>query len=193
VRRARPNTVRIVGGRWRSRILVFPDIAGLRPTPDRVRETLFNWLGQRLDGKTCLDLFAGSGALGFEASSRGAQSVVMVEKDAKAIRSLRENARLLGADNIGLVHGDALEFLREARSRFDVVFVDAPYRLSLAGKVLELVPRALAPEGRVYLEDDAVLEPPPDWLVLRRGRAGQVHFHLLGRQGDDQSGLPGNV
>jgi 16S rRNA (guanine966-N2)-methyltransferase len=193
VRRARPNTVRIVGGRWRSRKIVFPDIAGLRPTPDRVRETLFNWLGQRLDGKTCLDLFAGSGALGLEACSRGAESVVMVEKDAKAIRSLRENARLLGADNVGFVHGDALEFLREARSRFDVVFVDAPYRLSLADKVLELLPRVLAPQGRVYLEDDAALGPAAGWLALRRGRAGQVHFHLLGRQGDDQGGLPGNV
>jgi len=193
VRRARPNTVRVIGGRWRSRILVFPDIEGLRPTPDRVRETLFNWLGQRLTGKVCLDLFAGSGALGFEASSRGAESVIMVEKDPRALRSLRENARLLGADNVGFVHGDALEFLREARSRFDVVFVDAPYRLSLADKVLELLPRVLAPAGRVYLEDDAALEPAPGWQMLRRGRAGQVHFHLLGRQTDDQGGVPGNV
>jgi 16S rRNA (guanine966-N2)-methyltransferase len=193
VRRARPNTVRIIGGRWRSRILAFPDAEGLRPTPDRVRETLFNWLGQSLEGMTCLDLFAGSGALGFESCSRGADSVVMVEKAPRVLHALRENAHLLGADNVRLVHGDALEFLRDTQARFDVVFVDAPYRLVLAAKVLELVPRTLAAAGRVYLEDDAAFEPTPGWLVLKRARAGQVHFHLLGRQSDDQGGVPGNV
>jgi 16S rRNA (guanine966-N2)-methyltransferase len=193
VRRARPNTVRIIGGHWRSRIVAFPDVAELRPTPDRVRETLFNWLGQTLEDRKCADLFAGSGALGFEACSRGAESVVMVEKNAQVLRSLRENARLLEARNVSLVHGDALEFLRSAHALFDVIFVDAPYRLSLVDKVLALAPRALAPDGVVYVEDDAPLEPPSGWVLLRQGRAGQVHFHLLGRQSDDQGGLPGNV
>ena len=192
MRRNRPNTVRVIGGRWRSRIVAFAD-AGVRPTPDRVRETLFNWLGQTLSGCDCLDLFAGSGALGFEAASRGAQSVVMVEKHPQVLRSLRESARALGAANVRLVPGDALEFLRDPGARFDVVFLDPPYRLGLAEKALELLPRALAPHGRVYVEDDAPIAPPPGWTVLRRGRAGQVHYHLLGREPDDQGGLPGNV
>jgi 16S rRNA (guanine966-N2)-methyltransferase len=193
VRRNRPNTVRIIGGRWRSRIIGFADVAGVRPTPDRVRETLFNWLGQTLSGLDCLDLFAGSGALGFEAASRGAQSVVMVEKHPKVLQSLRESARALGAAGVRLVPGDALEFLRDPGARFDVVFLDPPYRLGLAGKALELLPRALAPHARVYVEDDAPVEPPPGWTVLRRSRAGQVHYHLLGREPDDQGGLSGNV
>ncbi|HVQ62861.1 MAG TPA: 16S rRNA (guanine(966)-N(2))-methyltransferase RsmD, partial [Burkholderiales bacterium] len=109
MRRTRRNTVRIIGGQWRSRILEFPDAADLRPTPDRVRETLFNWLGQDLGGKNCLDLFAGSGALGFEALSRGAVSAVMVEKDPEVLRALRENAQKLGAKGLTVVRGDALE------------------------------------------------------------------------------------
>jgi 16S rRNA (guanine966-N2)-methyltransferase len=193
VRRNRPNTVRIIGGCWRSRIIAFPDVAGVRPTPDRVRETLFNWLGQTLSGMSCLDLFAGSGALGFEAASRGARSVVMVEKHPKVLRALRENVHLLGAASVSLVQGDALEFLRAERGRFDVVFLDPPYRLGLAGKALSLLPRLLAPLGRVYLEDDAAMEPTSGWSLLRHGRAGQVHYHLLGRKPDDQGGVSGNV
>src|SRR5512147_1235301 len=103
---AKSNRVRIVGGAWRSRLLPFPDVPGLRPTPDRVRETLFNWLGQLMDGKVCLDLFSGSGALGFEALSRGARQVVMVERDAKVARSLRDNATTLHAENCELVVAD---------------------------------------------------------------------------------------
>jgi 16S rRNA (guanine966-N2)-methyltransferase len=118
----------------------------------------------------------------------------MVEKNPKVARALREQVRLLGArDVVRLVHGDALEFLRDARSRFDVVFVDPPYRLGMAGKVLALLPGALRPEGRVYLEDDAAWEPVPGWVVLKRGRAGQVHFHLLGRDPNDQGGVSGDV
>jgi 16S rRNA (guanine966-N2)-methyltransferase len=193
VRRNRPNTVRVIGGRWRSRIIGFPDLAGVRPTPDRVRETLFNWLGQTLSGLDCLDLFAGSGALGFEAASRGAQSVVMVEKHPKVLHALRETARVLGAANVRLVQGDALEFLRDPGARFDVVFLDPPYRLGLSGKALELLPRVLAPRGRVYVEDEAPLGAVLGWTVIRRGRAGQVHYHLLGRDADDQGDLSGNV
>jgi 16S rRNA (guanine(966)-N(2))-methyltransferase RsmD len=193
VRRTRANTVRIIGGLWRSRILEFPDVAGLRPTPDRVRETLFNWLGRDLTGWACLDLFAGSGALGFEALSRGAASVVMVESNPAALAALRENARKLGAVNLTVVRGDALEFARGARSRFDVVFVDPPYRLHLHAAALALVRGLLVEEGRVYAESEAALDAPRGWVILKRARAGKVHFHLLGRTPDDQGGVSGNV
>jgi len=193
VRRTRPNTVRIIGGLWRSRILEFPDVAGLRPTPDRVRETLFNWLGRDLTGLACLDLFAGSGALGFEALSRGAASVVMVEKNAAALAALRENARKLGAGNLTVVRGDALEFARGASSLFDVVFVDPPYRLGLQAAALALVRGLLVEGARVYAESGAALQPPQGWTILRHARAGKVHFHLLGRTPDDQGGVSGNV
>jgi 16S rRNA (guanine966-N2)-methyltransferase len=193
VRRTRRNTVRIIGGSWRSRILEFPDAADLRPTPDRVRETLFNWLGQDLSGLACLDLFAGSGALGFEALSRGAVSCVMVEKDAAALRALRDNAQKLGARNLTVVRGDALEFARDARARFDVVFVDPPYRLGLQVAALKRVHALLAPHGRVYVESASAFEPPLGWRVLKSGRAGNVHFHLLAGEVDDQGGVSGNV
>src|ERR1700682_6016251 len=114
-RRAAPagrNRVRIIAGRWRSRLVRFPPAANLRPTPDRVRETLFNWLGQRLDGLACLDLFAGSGALGFEAMSRGAARVVMVESDPEVAAALRESARVLEAEGVEIVASDALAYLR---------------------------------------------------------------------------------
>ncbi len=193
MRRTRPNTVRIIGGLWRSRILEFPDAEDLRPTPDRVRETLFNWLGRDLTGMACLDLFAGSGALGFEALSRGAASVVMIEKNPAALRALRDNARKLDATGLTVVRGDALEFVRSARSRFDVVFVDPPYRLGMQVAALGLLRGLLAEGGRVYVESDAVFEPPRGWGIFRRSRAGNVHFHLLAREADDQGGVSGNV
>jgi 16S rRNA (guanine966-N2)-methyltransferase len=193
VRRSRPNTVRIIGGRWRSRIIRFADVPGVRPTPDRVRETLFNWLGQALVGLDCLDLFAGSGALGFEAASRGARSVVMIDKHPRVIESLRAAEHALGAASVRLVHADALEFLRGPGARFDVVFIDPPYRLALAEKALALLPAALAPNGRAYVESDGPVEAPAGWAMIRQGRAGQVHYHLLGRDSDDQGGLPRNV
>jgi 16S rRNA (guanine(966)-N(2))-methyltransferase RsmD len=193
VRRTRRNTVRIIGGAWRSRILEFPEAADLRPTPDRVRETLFNWLGQNLSGMACLDLFAGSGALGFEALSRGAASAVMVEKDPAALRALRENADKLGAESLTVVRGDALEFSRATRLRFDVVFVDPPYRLGLQAAALALVRALLAPHGRVYVESASAFEPERGWTVLKSSRAGNVHFHLLTEESDDQGGVSGNV
>jgi 16S rRNA (guanine966-N2)-methyltransferase len=193
VRRNRANTVRIIGGRWRSRIIGFADVTGVRPTPDRVRETLFNWLGQDLSGLDCLDLFGGSGALGFEAASRGARDVVIVEKHATAQRCLTDAARALDARNVRLVRGDALEFLRKPGARFDVAFVDPPYRLGLAERVLALLPPVLTTRGRVYVENDAPIAPPPGWVLLRQDRAGQVHYHLLGRGPDDQGGLSRNV
>lgn len=191
----RTNRVRIIGGRWRSRLIAFPDAPGLRPTPDRVRETLFNWLGQDLSGQRCLDLFAGAGALGFEALSRGAAAVVMVERSRSVVALLRENAARLGARGLQIVEDDALHFLAAAPPpTFDIVFVDPPYRSGLAEAVLERVPAVLAGGARVYVEADAPLVPPPSWRVLRHGRAGAVHYHLLERGAHaDQGGLSGDV
>lgn len=141
----------------------------------------------------CLDLFAGSGALGFEALSRGAVSAVMVEKDPGALRALRENAQKLGAAGLTVVRGDALEFARETLLRFDVVFVDPPYRLGVQAAALALVRGLLAARGRVYVESASVFEPARGWTILKSSRAGNVHFHLLAGEIDDQGGIPGNV
>jgi 16S rRNA (guanine966-N2)-methyltransferase len=177
-RNVQHNRVRIIGGTWRSRVLRFPDCAGLRPTPDRVRETLFNWLGQRLDGLACVDLFAGSGALGFEALSRGAARVVMVERDASARAALRSNAAALKATALDLVEGDAIAWLERGTELFDCAFVDPPYASGLAARALELLPGRLRPGARVYVETAAPLDPGAPWSVLREGRAGAVRFAL---------------
>jgi 16S rRNA (guanine966-N2)-methyltransferase len=174
--------VRIVGGRWRSRRLAVAGVAGLRPTPDRVRETLFNWLGQDLDGLACLDLYAGSGALGFEAASRGAARVVMIERDRAALRALQNNRAALDAVQIEIVHADALAWLRAAAGeRYDVVFVDPPYTQRALREVLAALPPRLAPGALVYAESDAWPELDDDWRVVRRGRAGRVDYRLLAR------------
>jgi 16S rRNA (guanine966-N2)-methyltransferase len=171
--------VRIIGGEWRRRLLEFPDAPDLRPTPDRLRETLFNWLGQDLTGETCLDLFAGSGALGFEAASRGARLSVLVERDAAAVRALEANRALLSAQQVEIIRADALAFLQSDGRRYDVVFLDPPYRLNLLACVLPLLGRILAPGARVYLEADRALEPPIGFELLKQARVGQVHCLLL--------------
>ncbi|HJV94446.1 MAG TPA: 16S rRNA (guanine(966)-N(2))-methyltransferase RsmD, partial [Albitalea sp.] len=121
-----PGRLRIIGGRWRGRRLEVPESEGLRPTPDRVRETLFNWLGRDLSGLACLDLFAGSGVLGFEAASRGAARVVMVERERETLEQLRANRAALDALQVEIVPGDAFEYLARGGERFDVVFLDPP-------------------------------------------------------------------
>jgi 16S rRNA (guanine966-N2)-methyltransferase len=151
----------------------------LRPTPDRVRETLFNWLGQRLDGLRCLDLFAGSGALGFEALSRGAARVVMVERDREAVNALRANARELGAEALDIVQGEALAFLAANKESFDVVFLDPPYASDLAQSALDMLATRLGPSARVYVETSAPLQPGAAWRVLREDRAGAVRYALF--------------
>ena len=180
---AKSNRVRIIGGEWRSRRLAFPDQTGLRPSADRVRETLFNWLGQDLGGARCLDLFAGSGALGFEALSRGAACVVMVEKNRGVCAALRHNADLLGAKNLRLHCADALEFATSAASdgaaRFDVVFLDPPFGSTLLEQALRLVIPLLRPGARVYVESAAAFAASGGWRILRQGRAGQVHYTLV--------------
>jgi 16S rRNA (guanine(966)-N(2))-methyltransferase RsmD len=190
------NRVRIIGGAWRSRVLRFPADADVRPTPDRVRETLFNWLGQDLAGRRCLDLFAGSGALGFEALSRGAAEVVMVERSRHVLAALRESAALfgVGAPRLRLVLGDALHFLDSRdRASFDIVFVDPPYGSGLAGDVLARLPVWLAREAAVYVESDSRVGPGAPWRVRRQGRAGAVHYRLIEWGGHDDGSLSGDV
>jgi len=182
---ARPNQVRIVGGRHRGRRLHFPAMEGLRPTPDRVRETVFNWLGQRLDGLRCLDLFAGSGALGFEAASRGAREVVLVERDARAAQALRQGAEALGADEIRVLRAEGLAYLEGDCGAFDVIFLDPPYASGLLPRALAQAATRLAPGGRIYAEHGAPLDAGAlrrgGLAVWREGRAGQSHFYLLER------------
>ncbi|HEY7760825.1 MAG TPA: 16S rRNA (guanine(966)-N(2))-methyltransferase RsmD [Burkholderiales bacterium] len=178
-RRGPRNRVRIVGGQWRSRVLRFPDLPGLRPTPDRVRETLFNWLGQDLTGRVCLDLFAGSGVLGLEAASRGAREVVMVERDPQALRALQDNVRMLQAAAVRLVRADALEFIKLDTRTYDVVFLDPPYAMGGRELLLERVRGRVAPGGMVYVEGPEDVLAPTGWALHRAARAGVVHYQLL--------------
>jgi 16S rRNA (guanine966-N2)-methyltransferase len=179
------NQVRIIGGEWRSRLIAFPPRADLRPTPDRVRETLFNWLGQDLTGKCCLDLFAGSGALGFEAASRGARRVVMVERDPAAWRALQENIAKLAASTVELKRADALEFLRADDGCYDVVFLDPPFRADYLAQVLPVLGPRLASGALVHVEAPAAPALPPGWEIWRNGRAGAVTHQLLKWAGHD--------
>ncbi len=188
------NRVRIIGGEWRSRFITFTDQKDLRPTPDRVRETLFNWLGQDLTGKRCLDLYAGSGALGFEAASRGAQQVVLVERERGVRATLEANRGTLKATQVEVVQADALEFLRHDSRVYDVVFLDPPFADNPWEALLERLVQRLAPDALVYCESGDALSAPDGWEVHRQGRAGQVNYQLLKRTTyDDQSGLPRNV
>lgn len=184
------NSVRIIGGDWRRRVLRFPDSEGLRPTPDRVRETLFNWLGQDLTDHTCLDLFAGSGALGFEAASRGAAKVVLVEAAPRVLAALKENAKALDTEGkLEILRGDALQYLVSTGSKFDVVFLDPPYRHGWIAKVAERLPRVLKDDAAIYVEAehevDSLVLGARTWHTVRRGRAGEVYFHLLRQQESD--------
>lgn len=177
------NSVRIVGGEFRRRILKFPDSAGLRPTPDRVRETLFNWLGQDLEGWHCLDLFAGSGALGFEAASRGADRVIMVEQAAKVLAALHENHELLHKPGaVEIIRADAIQYLSSTQSKFDLIFLDPPYGKGWISRLERLIPGVLKEDGVIYVEAELQIESLGEWHAERHGRAGEVHFHLLRRQ-----------
>jgi 16S rRNA (guanine966-N2)-methyltransferase len=187
------GALRIVGGKYRSRLLRVPARPGLRPTPDRVRETLFNWLGQNLAGLACLDLFAGSGALGFEAASRGAVRVAMVETDRVALAELERSKEALGASQVEIIAGDAEAYLARERAGFDVVFLDPPFRQNALPAILARLPPRLQPLARVYVESDEPIAVAPPWSELKRARAGQVSYQLLRWDGHDQSGVPGNV
>ena len=172
------NQVRIIGGEWKRRLLRFPQVSGLRPTPDRVRETLFNWLGQDCTGLTCLDLFSGSGALGFEAASRNAAKVVMVETAKPALEALRSNQSMLGARNIEVVWSDGLRFLDTTPERFDLVFLDPPFASDFLSSALQRLPKVLNEDALVYAE----CAQWPDltaWEILKEGKAGLVNYALL--------------
>lgn len=190
LKRAASGRVRIIGGEWRRRSLIFPTRPGLRPTPDRVRETLFNWIGSRVIAARCLDLFAGSGALGFEAASRGAGQVVMVERDGVLVRYLTAQARALMASNVELFYDDARRWLQLRRPSsmvpFDIVFLDPPFASNLMALLCRRLEEGewLQNEALVYLERPVHQEAPPlpaNWALRRAGRAGQVSYHLVSR------------
>lgn len=178
------SQVRIIGGRWRGRRIEFETGPGLRPTPDRVRETLFNWLQPRLPGSHCLDLFCGSGALAIEALSRGAASATLVDLSPKVLREVRHNLERLGTNAAELVSADALAWIGTARERcYDVVFIDPPFGAGTARRCLQLLATSalLAPGARVYLEcgaAEAAPGLPPGWLLHREKFAGQVAYRL---------------
>jgi 16S rRNA (guanine966-N2)-methyltransferase len=178
------NTVRIIGGGWRGRRVSFPDIPGLRPTPDRVRETLFNWLQHAVAGARCLDLFAGSGALGLEALSRGAREVVFVEQAVAASRTLQEQLMRLGAEAKGHVAAmGAARYLRSAAQAFDIVFLDPPFERDALAEYVPLLDKGewLKPGALIYLENEkahGVPALPAHWELLKSKSAGEVGYHL---------------
>jgi 16S rRNA (guanine966-N2)-methyltransferase len=192
-----PNQVRIIGGQWKRSVLPVLQALGLRPTPDRVRETVFNWINHLRDGDwssaQVLDLFAGSGALGFEAASRGAASVTMVDTHTPVIRQLEENKVKLHADNVHLLRGDALltaQGLASRGQRYDLIFLDPPYQQDFLAKVLPLCAKLLTEGGMVYAEsglplvfDEHSALDKPEWMapweVIRADKAGTVYYHLL--------------
>lgn len=179
--------LRIIGGEWRGRKLNFPEIDGLRPTPDRVRETLFNWLTAYIPGARCLDLFAGSGALGFEALSRGALNVTLVDNSPEVIHQLRQNIQTLKTQQVELISASAVSWL-EARnndleSHYDVVFMDPPFHQDLAALCCELLEQKnlLADNAMVYVETESALTTlpvPSNWTLHRQKQAGQVSYRL---------------
>ena len=173
------NAVRINAGVWRSRLLQFPDIDGLRPSPERVRQTVFNWLGQDMTSRCCLDIFAGTGAFGFEALSRNAKSVVMVELSKQATKSLSQNKALLNAENCQILNMDAMQFLAGNQQKFDLIFCDPPYQKQWLDQLLPILSEHLADDGVLYVEAEYKIESNADWEVLKQSKAGNVYYHLL--------------
>ncbi|MEQ1598752.1 MAG: 16S rRNA (guanine(966)-N(2))-methyltransferase RsmD [Methylotenera sp.] len=173
------NQVRINAGVWRSRLLKFPDVEGLRPTPERVRITVFNWLGQDLTGKTCLDLFAGTGAFGFEALSRNAKNVTMIEHSNLAFKSLIQNQQLLKAENCQIFTQDALQFLVHNTQKFDLIFCDPPYNKGWLTKLLPILNQHLNENGLIYAEAEFEIKSDENWQVIKQNKAGNVFYHLL--------------
>ena len=181
------NELRIIGGVWRSRKIRFPDAPNLRPTPDRVRETLFNWLRQDLERLTCLDLFAGSGALGFEAASRGAARVVQVDSNAGACLALKQNGALLDAKVVEVVQADVSRFLSGPAHAFDIVFLDPPFHQGMVGPCCRRLEEGgwLTEHARIYIETEkglALEDLPGNWHIQRQKQAGGVGYHLYQRE-----------
>ena len=180
------NQLRIIGGQWRGRKLSFPEIRGLRPTPDRVRETVFNWLAPVITGARCLDLFAGSGALGLEAMSRGARQLVLVDNHSAAIKQLQANLAILQCTTAEAVKAEAIEYLSGSASPFDIVFLDPPYQADLLPECIQRLEQGewLTSHAWIYLEASAksgLPELPLNWTVYRSKTAGEVGYHLLQR------------
>lgn len=182
---AASGKLRIIAGEWRSRQLPVLDLPGLRPTTDRVRETLFNWLQNDIASARCLDLFAGSGALGFEAASRGAASVTLLELQAAAADQLAANMQLLQAQNMQLVRADALNWLAQYQGEpFDLVFLDPPFASDLLEPAIRCLhqQQLLSIDACVYIECDIsrpLPELPPDWQLTKQKKAGQVGYYLI--------------
>lgn len=174
---------RIIGGKWKGRKLRFIEVEGLRPSLDRIRETLFNWLQNEIHGARCLDLFAGSGAIGIEALSRGAAKTSFVELNRKAFHQLEENLGLVNADNAHVVHGDAFEFITSNQQPFDIIFLDPPFHKGITQKVIEQLAEAewLKPETLIYIEVEQGLELniPENWSQLKDKKAGQLQYKLF--------------
>lgn len=182
-----PGTLRIIAGTWRRRRLIVPNIAGVRPTPDRVRETLFNWLNPWLSGARCVDLFAGTGALCLEALSRGAGSAVMVEASFEVAAALRENIARLGAKHAEVVIAEAVTYLQGPVQPFDIVFLDPPFDSELIAQVSVLLDHRgwIKAGGHIYIEAPRQMKPlpiPDTWELLRSQTAGQVGYHLARNQ-----------
>ena len=183
--RAPRNQLRIIGGDWRGRKLDFPDATGLRPTPDRVRETLFNWLTPVIREAHCLDLFAGSGALGFEALSRGAAHVIMIDSQRAVIAALQKNIeRLQAQSRAQLQQSDALSFLQQLDKKFDLIFLDPPYHQQRLQPCIDAIytRELLHPAGYLYFEagrDDDLPTLPDAWLIHRQKNAGQIGYYLV--------------
>lgn len=180
------GSVRIIAGRWRGRKLSVTEVEGLRPTPDRVRETIFNWLQMTIGQTCCLDLFAGSGALGFEAASRGADSVTFVESNKQAVTQLRANCQQLQADNCHVVHQDAIEFLsaHSDAKKYDIVFIDPPYSADSWTSIAQLLVQheLIAEGGYIYLECPSEQDMPllpKQWHLLKDKQAGAVRYCLF--------------
>jgi len=185
--------VRIIGGRLRGRRIAVPDAPGLRPTPDRVRETLFNWLGPQLAGARVLDLFAGTGALGLEALSRGAAAVTLVEQQRVAVTALQQTVQRLGVPEVRIVAAEALSFLASDDGQYDLILLDPPFAAGLLEPALQVIIRhqRLAPGGVVYAEQSQDAGPPAvprGWNLHRSGRAGEVGYYLLHGPPRDLSG-----
>jgi 16S rRNA (guanine966-N2)-methyltransferase len=185
-RGAQSRVIRIIGGVWRGRRFRFADIPDIRPTPDRVRETLFNWLGSRVVGARCLDLFAGSGVLGLEALSRGAASAVLIEQNAVAARALTALVAELSAQGARVEREDALRFLDRPAMPFDIAFLDPPFASGLLSQSAERLEQRgwLAPEALIYVESagrEALPPLPANWQPLKAKQAGEVGYHLFAR------------
>lgn len=183
----RRGKLRIIGGAWRGRRLVIPDLPGLRPTPDRVRETLFNWLAPVIEGAHCLDLFAGSGALGLEAASRGAARTLLVEQASAAVKLLREHVKTLDAKAVEVIQADAIGWLNGSGKPFDIIFLDPPFDANLYPTVLPLLAAKgwLKPQALIYIESPAQGETPQlpaGYRIIRGKQAGQVRYNLASNQ-----------